>query len=526
MTSSQNLESCKPRPPRAPTGALQASAEGARGAEHAVIVANLGGTITDWNSGAEKCFGYRRDEILGQPVDILAAPDRADEYRDIVQRALGGEQVYCPETAWQHKSGQTIDVRLTASALRDAAGIAIGAIIVAHDLAEGKLLQQQFCLAQKMEVIGQLASGVAHDFNNLLTIILGYSEVAIREAAPNEHLRELLNEIHKACRRAESLTRQLLSFSGKKVLHSKVLDLNAVVSDTEKMLRRLIGEDIEMTSVLFPSLGPVKVDPGQMQQVILNLAVNARDAMPQGGRLTIETANVTLDESYTHTHPHVPPGDYVLLAMSDTGIGMSTATLARIFEPLFTTKGPGKGTGLGLTTVNNIIMQYSGHIEVYSEPGCGATFKVYLPHVHESPSPKKANSSVGDIKLGSETVLLVEDEAAVRGLARHVLELYGYKVLEATDGLEALHVAESYGSPIHLLVSDVVLPQVGGRLLAERLLARNPQLKVLFLSGYTNEAIVRHGVLAVDFAFLQKPFTTGALAQKVREVLDEGGGEK
>jgi len=223
---------------------------------------------------------------------------------------------------------------------------------------------------------------------------------------------------------------------------------------------------------------------------------------------------------------HLAPGAYVLFALSDTGVGMNASTKARIFEPLFTTKGPGKGAGLGLAIVNSIVKQYDGHIEVYSEPGCGATFKVYLPHVHESPSPKKANSSVGDIKLGSETVLLVEDEAAVRGLARHVLELYGYKVLEATDGLEALHVAESYGSPIHLLVSDVVLPQVGGRLLAERLLARNPQLKVLFLSGYTNEAIVRHGVLAVDFAFLQKPFTTGALAQKVREVLDEGGGEK
>jgi two-component system cell cycle sensor histidine kinase/response regulator CckA len=496
--------------------------------EHAVIVTNRDGTITDWNNGAEECFGYRREEALGQPLDILAPPDRADEQRDIMIRALRGEQVCRPETVRQHKTGRSIDVCLTVSPLRDAAGVPIGAITVAHDLLEFKLLQQQFCLAQKMEVFGQLAGGVAHDFNNLLTVILGYSELGLRRLRPNDAIREVLGEIQKAGERAGTLTRQLLAFSRKNLLEPKVLDLNAVVSDTEKMLRRLIGEDILMTTLLAPSLKPVKIDPGQMQQVILNLAVNARDAMPKGGRLTIETANITLTQSETSdgletsevSAAHGAHGDYVVFAMSDTGVGMNAATKARIFEPLFTTKGPGKGTGLGLATVNSIVKQYAGHIDVYSQPGHGATFKVYLPQVQEALSSKKSNSLLPTIKRGSETIILVEDEPAVRAVAEHVLELNGYNVLVAMDGDEAVRLVESHDGPIHLLVSDVVMPHLGGRLLAERLLALKPHLKVLFLSGYTNDAIVRHGVLDSDFAFLQKPFTTSALAQKVRDVLD------
>jgi PAS domain S-box-containing protein len=497
--------------------------------EHAVIVTNREGTITDWNSGAEECFGYRREEAIGQPLDILAPPDRTDEQRDIMRRVAHGEQVCRPETIRQHKTGRSIDVRLTVFPLRDAAGIAIGAITVAHDLLEFKLLQQQFCLAQKMEVFGHLAGGVAHDFNNLLTVILGNSELGLRRLTPNDAMRELLGEIHKAAERAGTLTRQLLAFSRKNLLEPKVLDLNAVVSDTEKMLRRLIGEDILMTTRLAPSLKPVKINPGHMQQVILNLAVNARDAMPEGGRLTIETANITLTQSETSngletsevSAAQIVPGDYVLLAMSDTGAGMNAATKARIFEPLFTTKGPGKGTGLGLATVDSIVKQYGGHIDVYSQPGHGATFKVYLPQARESLSPKKANSSLPTIKRGSETILLVEDEPAVRKVAKNVLELNGYNVLVAADGDEAVRVAESHDGPLHLLVSDMVMPHLGGRPLAERLLALKPHLKVLFLSGYLNDAIVRHDVLDSDFAFLQKPFTASALAQKVRDVLDQ-----
>jgi PAS domain S-box-containing protein len=506
--------------------------------EHAVIITNPDGTITDWNNGAEVCFGYRREEALGQSLNILTPLDRADEQRDLMIRVARGEQVCRPETVRQQKTGRSIDVRLTVSPLRDAAGVAIGAITVAHDLLDFKLLQQQFCLAQKMEVLGQLAGGVAHDFNNLLTVILGYSELGLRRlegpSFPSSSLgtssiREVLGEIQKAGERAGTLTRQLLAFSRKNLLEPKVLDLNAVVSDTEKMLRRLIGEDILMTTHLAPSLKPVNIDPGQMQQVILNLAVNARDAMPQGGRLTIETANITLTQFETSngletsevSAAHGAPGDYVLFAMSDTGVGMNAATKARIFEPLFTTKGPGKGTGLGLATVNCIVKQYGGHIDVHSQPGHGATFKVYLPQAQESFSSKKSSSLLPTIKRGSETILLVEDEPAVRRVAKHVLELNGYNVLVAMDGEEAVRLVESHDRCIHLLVCDVVMPHLGGRPLAERLLALKPDLKVLFVSGYINDAIVRHGVLDSDFAFLQKPFTASALAQKVRDVLDQ-----
>ena len=500
----------------------------ALGAEHAVIVTNLDGTIADWNNGAEECFGYCREEALGKPLGILAPLDRADEQRDIMIRVARGEQVCRPETVRQHKSGRSIDVRLTVSPLRDGAGVPVGGITVAHDLAGLKMLQEQFCLAQKMEVFGQLAGGIAHDFNNLLTVILGYSEVGLRRLTANDSMREVLGEIQKAGERAETLTRQLLAFSRKKLLEPKVLDLNAVVSDTEKMLRRLIGEDILMTTNLAPALMPVKIDPGHMQQVILNLAVNARDAMPKGGRLTIETANVTVAEPKTSealetskiSAAHLAPGAYVLFALSDTGVGMNASTKARIFEPLFTTKGPGKGAGLGLAIVNSIVKQYDGHIKVYSEPGHGSTFEVYLPQVAEPLSPNKSNFLLPTIKRGSETVLLVEDEPAVRSLAQHVLEINGYKVLAAMDGEEAVRIAESHEGPINLLISDVVLPHLGGRSLAERLLTLRPQLKILFLSGYTNEAIVRYGVLDSDFAFLQKPFTTSALAQKIRDVLD------
>jgi two-component system, cell cycle sensor histidine kinase and response regulator CckA len=334
-------------------------------------------------------------------------------------------------------------------------------------------------------------------------------------------MQELLAEIHKAGQQARTLTRQLLAFSRQQVLEPKVLDLNGVVTETENMLRRLIGEDIILTTVLDPALKPVKVDPGQIQQVLMNLAVNARDAMPQGGRLGVETGNITLDEAYRQTHPEVQPGAYSMLAVTDTGTGMDEATKARIFEPFFTTKGPGKGTGLGLAVVHGVVKQSGGHIEVYSELGQGTAFKVYFPQVKEALSSGESLSGIRTMPTGNETLLLVEDEDAVRALARHVLRSCGYTLLEAIDGGEAIRVAQNHDGPIHLVVSDVVMPHLGGRQLVERLEGVRPGLKMLFLSGYPDDAVVRHGILEADVAFLQKPFTPTALAQKVRAVLDE-----
>ena len=367
--------------------------------EHAVIATNLDGVITDWNPGAEKLFGYSHHAAMGQPLGILIPPERSLEHQEAMEKVRRNETVNHPETVRLGEGGKRIDVSVTASALHDPAGRLHGAVTVAHDIAAAKRLRQECHQAQRMEVFGQLAGGVAHDFNNLLTVILGYSEILMSRCAAGDSPRELLTEIHKAAARAETLTRQLLAFSRKQVIEMKVTDLNAVVGDTEKMLRRLIGEDVLMTTIFAPQLWAVKIDPGQMQQVILNLAVNARDAMPKGGRLTIETANATLDEPYSLQHPYVRPGNYVRLAISDTGIGMNPATRARIFEPLFTTKGVGKGTGLGLTTVKNIIKQCGGHIEVYSELGQGSTFKIYLPQAHESQAAPK---TPGDARPSQE----------------------------------------------------------------------------------------------------------------------------
>ncbi|HLN29166.1 MAG TPA: ATP-binding protein [Gemmataceae bacterium] len=382
-------------------------------------------------------------------------------------------------------------------------------------------LEEQYRQAQKLESIGQLAGGVAHDFNNLLTIISGYSDLLLDNPHLDEQTKGLLEEISKAGVRAASLTRQLLAFGRKQVVEFKVLDLNTLVTDTEKMLRRLIDEDVSLTTVLAPALGQVKADLGQMEQVIMNLAVNARDAMPQGGKLTIETANVELDNSYAETHAEVRPGWYVLLAVSDTGCGMTEEVKARIFEPFFTTKGLGKGTGLGLATVYGIVKQSGGHIWMYSEPDRGTTFKVYLPLVGERISSGKSFPGLRATPTGNETILLVEDEDAVRAITRHVLQSWGYTVLEARRGGEAILLCQQHQGKIDLVVSDVVMPEIGGRELVERVTMLHPGIKVLYLSGYTDDAVVRHGILQAEVAFLQKPFRPAALANKVREVLDQ-----
>ncbi|MCE9582813.1 MAG: response regulator [Planctomycetes bacterium] len=384
-------------------------------------------------------------------------------------------------------------------------------------------LRAQLEQSQKVESIGRLAGGIAHDFNNLLTVINGYSESLIEELPPGDRMQDSLKEILAAGNRAAALTHQLLAFSRSQILVPRVLDINVVVQSMEQMLKRLIGEDIDLKSSLARGLDPVKADHGQLEQVIMNLAVNARDAMPNGGHLTLETANVQLDEAYARAHTSVTPGPYVMLAISDNGTGMDRSTQDHLFEPFFTTKEKGKGTGLGLATVHGIIKQSGGNIWVYSEPGKGTTFKIYFPSVSESvahPAPAAAR----DIPRGSETLLLVEDEPAVRKLACTVLRGKGYAVLEAGSGPEAIEIFMKQSDQIRLLVTDVVMPGLSGRDLHKRLIELKPNLPVLYVSGYTSNAIVHHGVLDQGINFLQKPFTAEGLARKIREVLDARSG--
>ncbi|HYA92156.1 MAG TPA: ATP-binding protein [Thermodesulfobacteriota bacterium] len=378
--------------------------------------------------------------------------------------------------------------------------------------------EEQLRQSQKIEAIGRLAGGIAHDFNNLLTIISGDCQLSLLELKEKDPLRENIEEIKRTSEKAADLTRQLLAFSRRQILDVKVLDLNSVLRDLDKMLHRLIGEDIELVTLLADDLGRVKTDPGWVEQIIMNLAVNARDAMPDGGKLTIETANVELDEAYARRHIAVKPGWYVMLSVSDTGVGMTPEVRQHVFEPFFTTKQKGKGTGLGLSTVYGIVKQSGGNIWVYSEPGQGTTFKIYLPSVDESLEEEREKVTREEFPRGSETILVVEDEEDVRRLAVRVLERQGYRVLEASCGDDALVLGKD---PIHLILTDVVMPGMSGRQLADRLRSFHPEITVLYMSGYTDNDITHHGVLEKGVNYMQKPFTVDTLAKKVREVLDK-----
>lgn len=465
------------------------------------------------NEAACEHYGYSREEFRGMTIEDI----RPTEDVPALRRFLETES---PSGVWKHrkKDGTLIDVEISSNPLildgREAQ------LILASDVTERRLLEQQFRQAQKMEAVGQLAGGVAHDFNNLLTVILGYTDLVATEIEKGSRLAESLDEIRKAGERAASLTRQLLAFSRKQVLEPRVLDLNALVADLGKMLHRLIGEDVRLVTALDPGVGRIRADAGQIEQIILNLAVNARDSMPRGGQLTIETSNIVLDEGYAGQYVAVRAGTYVMLAMTDTGTGMTAETKAHMFEPFFTTKGLGKGTGLGLATVYGIVKQSKGYVWADSELNRGTTFKVYLPVMEGASLDSSPPLPDASHPNGSETVLLVEDEKAIRTLTRKILESYGYSVLEADSGEAAFEMARSHKKPIHLLLTDVVMPDVGGRDLAKRIATILPSVRVLFMSGYTDDAIVRQGILADRVNFIQKPFTPDALARKVRKVLD------
>jgi len=431
------------------------------------------------------------------------------------------------ETAWKRRDGSMVFVRESARAFRTDDGRVLYYDGIVEDVTERRRLEEQLRQAQKMEAVGRLAGGVAHDFNNLLTIIIGYSDLLLEKLSACDGMRPPVEEIKKAADRAASLTRQLLAFSRKQMLQPHILDLNSLLTNLDEMLRRMIGEDIELVTHLPSGLGRVKADRGQIEQVIMNLAVNARDAMPQGGQLTLEAANVDLDSSHASSHESVLPGHYVMIAMSDTGMGMDAETQAHIFEPFFTTKGQGKGTGLGLATTYGIVKQSEGHIWVYSEPGKGTTFKVYLPRIDQAVEViAPTNVPVDELSRGSETILLVEDEEAVCSLVRGVLESRGYDVLKTKGANDALEVGERHKKHIHLLLTDVVMPQMSGRELAEHLAPLHPETKVLYMSGYADHAVVQHGLLDPGTVFLQKPFTPAALARKLREVLDSVGAQR
>jgi PAS domain S-box-containing protein len=485
----------------------------------AIIALDLNGKVKSWNQAAERIFGWGEDEVIGQNTPIVFDQEW-ETFHGSLDTTRMADIFAGSETTRLKKDGSLIDVSLSAAPLIDGKGANSGSVVVIADITERKHLEEQFRQAQKMEAVGRLAGGVAHDFNNLLTAIIGYSQLALARLHREDPMRKEIEEIETAGHRAAALTNQLLAFSRKQVLQPQVLDLNAVVTDLSKMLERLIGEDIVLTADLSPDIGFVKADRGQIEQIIMNLAVNSRDAMPDGGKVTIETYNADVDESHTSENLNAHPGKHVVLAICDNGCGMDKETQLNVFEPFFTTKEQGKGTGLGLSTVYGIVNQSGGHIALYTEPGKGTTFRIYLPRLDEAEANSEQMASQTESLDGSETVLLVEDDDSVRELARRILEMYGYTVLEAAGCDNTRRICEQTQGRIHLMLTDIVMPGVNGRELAQLASSLRPEMKILYMSGYTDDAIVQHRVLSSDTPFLRKPFTPATLASKVREVLD------
>jgi len=502
--------------------ALRASEERFRAlvenSSDALLLIDAEGRIAYLSPSSERHLGWAPEQMVGRSIFDFLHPEDRELVGIRLAETLGNPgKTISTQVRFHHADGSwRIMDGVGVNRLNDPA---VGGIVInARDITERRRLEEQLRQAQKMEAVGQLAGGVAHDFNNLLTAILGYCHLILDEVPEEDPLRPDLLEIQSAGERAASLTRQLLAFSRRQMLQPQLVDINTLVLQLEKLLRRLISEDVELVTMLAADLQPVTVDPASVEQILVNLAVNARDAMPAGGRLTIETENVELDEASAATQAAMKPGSYVMIAVSDTGTGMDAATRTRVFEPFFTTKEQGKGSGLGLATVYGMVKQSGGYIWVDSEPGRGATFKAYLPATAPAAGMPAPAIDAGE-PVGSETVLLVEDEDAVRALAREVLRRHGYVVLEARHGVDALRVAERHADEIHLMVADIVMPHMSGRELAERLATVRPAMKILFMSGYTDHALV-HDDVTPNTTFLQKPFTPEVFARRVRKVLD------
>ena len=489
-------------------------------APYGIYRSNLAGELLLVNPALEKMLGHETPNELLHTNLADHIYRYAEEHRKITEIVLRERNFKDVETEWKRKDGALITVRCSGWAVKDETGQVAYVEVFAEDVTERRALERQLRMAQKMEAVGRLSGGIAHDFNNLLGVIIGYSQVMKRMLGATHPAFEHAEEIEKASQRAVSLTRQLLAFSRQQVLEPVVLNLNTLVTDMEKMLPRLIGEDIDLHIALDPAIGQVKADPGQIEQVLMNLAVNARDAMPDGGKLTVETANVELDLAYTRRHPGSRTGSYVMLRVVDTGTGIDPEIQAQIFEPFFTTKERDKGTGLGLATVYGVVKQSGGYIAVDSEKGKGASFSVYLPRLAQSVAAADTIPEAPVNLAGSETILLVEDADPLRKLAHMFLSEGGYNVLTAANGAEALEVARQHRGTIHLLLTDVVMPGINGRVLAERLGPLHPSMKVLYMSGYTDSFIAGHGVLEPGTHLLHKPFTQEGLARKVRELLD------
>lgn len=490
-------------------------------ASDVITIINSGGIIEYESSPIEKILGYKPEELIGSNAfEFIYPEDREKVIKTFTQGIQNVGTTYSIEYRFQHKDGSWRILESVGKGFLTDSG-EVNVIVNSRDITEQKRLEEQFLQAQKMEAVGRLAGGVAHDFNNMLTAIQGYSELLVEKFSQEDPRLNYVNEISKASERAALLTRQLLAFSRRQIFQPKVINLNTLVDGMKGMLKRLIGEDIELVIIPQETLGQVKADPGQIEQVIMNLVVNSRDAMTGDGKIIIETMNVEFNELYSHTHIFVQPGSYLMLAVSDTGCGMDAETQKYIFEPFFTTKETGKGTGLGLSTVYGIVKQSGGYIFAYSELNKGTTFKIYLPRVDEAAQSFEQGAAISsELLSGSETILLVEDDDTLRSLSTEILRLSGYTVLEASDGAEALLVFEKHNAPIHLLLTDVVMPKMNGRDLAERLTLLRPEIKVLYMSGYTDRVLVQTGGFESEISILQKPFLPSVLTRRVREVLD------